>query len=232
MRIYLMRHSETDWNRQHRIQGRSDLHLNMNGMKIAALSGDGMAEIPIDACFSSPLMRAQETAAIVLARNPHYVKEGGRIRLDDRLMEICFGEWEGKDSIFGPDVSDEEREKFNLFFRSLDGGYVPEGAEPLRSVVDRGDAFLDEIAGREDLKDKTVLVLTHGCTFRCMLYRFAKDRESYFRKPQILFNCATAQIDVDEEGRMELSGVGRIFYDEALAEDFYSKKGTGQEKTK
>ncbi len=222
MRIYIMRHSETDWNRQHRIQGRSDLHLNINGMKIAALSGDGMADIPIDVCFSSPLARAQETAALVLARNPHFVKSGGRIQLDERLIEICFGEWEGNDRIFGPEGTQEEKDNFNKFFHSLDAEYCPMGAESLRDVVKRSSAFLEELAGRKDLQDKTVLVLTHGCTFRCMLYRFA-DSEEYFRHPKVIYNCGTARIDVDPEGGMTQADPDRIFYDMNMAEDFYTR---------
>ena len=97
MKLYIMRHSETDWNKEHRIQGRTDIHLNLNGMKIAALAGDGMKDIPIDVCFSSPLVRAQETAALVVARNRHFVEGGSRIILDDRLMEMDNGPFEGMD---------------------------------------------------------------------------------------------------------------------------------------
>ena len=165
MKLYIMRHSETDWNRQHRIQGQTDVHLNISGMQIAAMAGDGMKDVPIDVCFSSPLVRAQETAALVVARNRRFLEKGSRIILDDRLKEICFGEWEGLD---GSDSSmGMDREQFREFFTNLDSTFRPEGAERPVEVIRRSQEFLEYLLSREDLADKSVLVVSHGFTIRC-----------------------------------------------------------------
>ncbi|MBQ2041438.1 MAG: histidine phosphatase family protein [Lachnospiraceae bacterium] len=219
MKLYIMRHSETDWNKEHRIQGRTDIHLNLNGMKIAALAGDGMKDIPIDVCFSSPLVRAQETAALVVARNRHFIEGGSRIILDDRLMEIAFGEWEGQDGSEG--TMGPNRELFREFFVGLGGTYMPVGAEDPKNVIRRSQDFLNDICAREDLKDKTVLIVTHGFTLRCLLSRFYEDKDDYFHKPGVLYNCQTAIAEHDAAGQLVLTNPGRLFYDESYARNYY-----------
>ncbi len=104
MRLYLIRHGETDWNKVRRIQGSSDISLNEYGRELARLTRDGLKKIPFDIAFTSPLDRAVETGKIIL--------EGRNIPLhkDQRLAEADFGEYEGileeelekkEDSLFG-----------------------------------------------------------------------------------------------------------------------------------
>ena len=219
MKLYIMRHSETDWNRQHRIQGRTDIHLNINGMKIASMAGDGMKDVPIDVCFSSPLVRAQETAALVVARNPHFVERGSRIILDDRLMEISFGIWEGRD---GSDrTMGIDRAEFDEFFTNLSSDFCPEGAERPIEVIRRSQAFLDDLIAREDLRDKSVLVVSHGFTVRCMLSRFHQDLKEYFRKSDVLYNCQVALAETNETGELVLRETGKLYYDKEHARNYY-----------
>ena len=90
MKLYIIRHGETSWNVERRLQGASDTDLNENGIALAAITGAAMKEIPFDCCFSSPLKRARETARLVLAGRNIPVTE------DERLREISFGEWEGR----------------------------------------------------------------------------------------------------------------------------------------
>ena len=90
MKIYFVRHGETEWNKQKRIQGRVDIPLDEFGRMLARKTATGLAEIPFDVCYSSPLSRAKETATIIL--------EGRDIPIieDDRIIEMAFGEYEGK----------------------------------------------------------------------------------------------------------------------------------------
>ena len=90
MIVYLMRHGETDWNKERRLQGRSDIPLNAFGMELAEKTAEGMKESPFDRAFSSPLDRAYTTARIVIGDRPVEVVK------DDRLQEICFGPSEGQ----------------------------------------------------------------------------------------------------------------------------------------
>lgn len=64
MKLYLVRHGETDWNKVKRIQGQVDIPLNQFGKRLAEETAEGLRDIPFDLCISSPLSRAHETARI------------------------------------------------------------------------------------------------------------------------------------------------------------------------
>ena len=94
--IYLLRHGETDWNRERRIQGQTDIPLNTTGREQARRMAEKLAEIlPSPEGFgfiSSPLARARQTMAAVLGA---YDLGEQAVQLDDRLRELSFGEVEG-----------------------------------------------------------------------------------------------------------------------------------------
>ena len=92
--LYIMRHGKTEWNELHKLQGQTDIPLNENGRKMAREAGKRYREIRFDICYCSPLIRAKETAELVL--------EGRAVPIvtDDRLMEMCFGEYEGIENSF------------------------------------------------------------------------------------------------------------------------------------
>ena len=76
MRLYALRHGETSWNVQRRFQGQSDIPLNDKGILLAELTGEGLANVPFDLAFTSPLCRARQTAELVLAgREPEQAAE-------------------------------------------------------------------------------------------------------------------------------------------------------------
>ena len=89
MKLYLVRHGETDWNKEFKIQGSSDIELNEYGRELAFITREGLRHIPFDIAYTSPLKRAKETAEIIL---------GGRnipLYEDKRVQEACFGSFEG-----------------------------------------------------------------------------------------------------------------------------------------
>ena len=90
MLIYIVRHGETDANKEGVIQGWSENPLNGNGRELAEITGRGMKGIRFDACISSPLIRAKETAEIILRESGNAVD----IVFDDRLKELNFGVFE------------------------------------------------------------------------------------------------------------------------------------------
>ena len=66
MKIYFVRHGETDWNKDRKIQGQVNIALNEFGRHLARETAKGLKDIPFDVCFTSPLDRAKETAKIIL----------------------------------------------------------------------------------------------------------------------------------------------------------------------
>ena len=92
--LYILRHGKTDWNAAHKLQGKTDIPLNEEGREMAYAAAKECADIHFDVCYSSPLIRAKETAQIVLA---------GRdipIITDVRLEEMGFGTYEGIENSF------------------------------------------------------------------------------------------------------------------------------------
>ena len=57
MRLYIIRHGETDWNTAGRLQGQTDTRLNENGIRLAGITAEGMKDIPFDLCITSPLKK-------------------------------------------------------------------------------------------------------------------------------------------------------------------------------
>lgn len=90
-RLLLIRHGETNWNRESRFQGIRDIPLNDNGRGQAAKAGEFLKDVAIDFGVSSPMLRPKETAEIVLKHHSQV-----NLQLEPQLQEICHGLWEGK----------------------------------------------------------------------------------------------------------------------------------------
>ena len=82
MKIYLVRHGETEWNKEYRLQGQADTRLNDYGRELAVITAEALKEIPFDVIYHSPLSRAEETAVIL--------KRDRKIDIiaDERLKEM------------------------------------------------------------------------------------------------------------------------------------------------
>ncbi len=91
IRLLLVRHGETDWNRDQRFQGQIDVPLNSMGLVQGQKAAEFLRKVKIDRAFSSSMQRPKQTAEIILEHHPH-------ISLDllDLLKEISHGLWEGK----------------------------------------------------------------------------------------------------------------------------------------
>jgi broad specificity phosphatase PhoE len=90
--LYVARHGETQWNSENRIQGAIDIPLSDRGREQAALLAERFSGVPLAAIYSSPLSRALDTARIVAAAQ----KNGVEIRVDEDLLEVRCGIFEGK----------------------------------------------------------------------------------------------------------------------------------------
>ena len=79
MLLYIVRHGETDWNKAGKVQGRTDIPLNERGRYLAEATAEGMKDVRIDFCYTSPLIRAKETAQIILGEREIPLVEEKRI---------------------------------------------------------------------------------------------------------------------------------------------------------
>lgn len=151
--LYIMRYGKTDWNVQHKLQGRTDIPLNENGIAMAKKAAEEYRDIHLDICYCSPLKRAEQTARIVLSGRKTQVP----VVIDDRLMEMGFGEYEGVQNSFN--ISDCN---VNVLFRNPDRYIADKGAESLDELFERTGQFLDEVIQPELAKGRDILIVGHG----------------------------------------------------------------------
>ncbi|MBR5944714.1 MAG: histidine phosphatase family protein [Lachnospiraceae bacterium] len=149
--LYIMRHGKTDWNLKHKLQGKTDIPLNEMGIEMAREACERYKDVHFDVCYCSPLVRARETANLVL--NGREVP----IIIDERLAEMGFGIYEGTENVFEkPECPVRE-----LFFNPA-GYKAVGGAESIQDLLKRTGEFLDEIAYPLVKEGKDVLIVGHG----------------------------------------------------------------------
>lgn len=149
--LYIMRHGLTDWNKEMRLQGQNDIPLNDDGIRMAKEASDLYKDVHFDIAFCSPMIRARQTAELLLA---------GRdvpIVYDDRLREMCFGICEGIKDYRNPNTSPVS--KFFLAPASYNG---IEGGESLDDLFKRTGEFLDDKVYPLLSQNKDVLIIGHG----------------------------------------------------------------------
>ncbi|WP_370318831.1 histidine phosphatase family protein [Oricola sp.] len=160
--FYMIRHGETDWNREKRYQGRADIPLNAHGREQAAGNGRHLAALGDDwsgwRFFSSPLGRARETMEII--RTSMGLAPDGYTP-DDRLIEVSFGKWEHR---LMENLAAEEPAEMALRDANK-WAHVPPGGESYSQAVERVSAFLDDL-------DEPAVIVCHGGILRATQYIF------------------------------------------------------------
>ncbi len=150
--LYIMRHGKTEWNALHKLQGRTDIPLNEEGKRMARQACEKYKELNIDVCYCSPLVRALETAQIVLKNRKIPIIE------DKRLSEMSFGEYEGiENSLAIPDCP------INVIFNQPEK-YIESvgGAETFEQLFARTGSFLKEVVEPQIQAGKDILIVGHG----------------------------------------------------------------------
>jgi broad specificity phosphatase PhoE len=157
--LCVVRHGETDWNAEGRLQGQRDIHLNGRGRDQAASVGRLLKrDYPETLSFdfvSSPLVRAQETMRLLRGEMG---LDTEAYRLDARLKELTFGSWEG---FTWSEM--QARDAAGCAAREADKwGYCPPGGESYAMLSDRIAGWLADLNG-------PTLAVTHGGVARVLL---------------------------------------------------------------
>ena len=149
--LYIMRHGKTDWNAKHKLQGRTDIPLNEEGIQMAEQAKEKYKDVNFDICYCSPLVRAKKTAEIVL--------EGRNIPIvyDDRLMEMCFGVYEG---VTHP--SQMVGSPIRKLFKDPANYPGVEDGETFDDLFARTGSFLKEVVQPQLDAGKDVIIVGHG----------------------------------------------------------------------
>ncbi len=216
MKLYLVRHGETQWNKMRRVQGRSDVPLNEYGEYLARCTAEGLRDVEFDLAYTSPLIRARQTAEIIL--------EGRDVPLIDepRIQEISFGVREGM--CFQGRDRDPESEEFSRFFTDTANYKVPKEGESIQHLLERVETFLKELYAKEELQGRTILLSTHGAALTAMLNCMKGNRAiGDFWGKGVPANCAVAEVEVNK-GVPSILFEGRIFYSRENAYTCMGKK--------
>lgn len=180
--ICIIRHGQTELNNRQVLQGRSDHPLNAQGIAQAEAAAIRLREkgIAFDRVYSSPLIRAVQTAQIVAP--------GVSVQTDDRLIEMDYGPYEGMDlNAPAPEIV--------AFFSDFIHNPAPEGMEPLGEVVARVGAFMEELKACRG----NILVSTHAIAMKGILEYLTPDsRGGYWSK--YIGNCAVYAVTPDGGG--------------------------------
>ena len=203
MRLYIIRHGETELNVKRRFQGRSDIPLNEEGRRLARITAEALEDVPFSRIYTSPLKRAYETAMII---------KGVRdipVMTEPRIIEISFGEYEGlccgkKDY----NIPDPE---FMNFFDRPEAYKPPRGAEGIEELKARTADFLAEIVHNKDMEGDTILVSTHGAALRGLLSNINHVALRDFWKGGVHKNCAVTIVDV-KDGQAVITEEGKTYY--------------------
>jgi broad specificity phosphatase PhoE len=183
--FYIFRHGETDWNKERRCQGHTDIALNDNGISQAKELASRASALSLQVVFSSDLTRARQTGSIVAEHL------NVPIFFDSRLREMSYGKAEGmffQEAIesFGPEVW----EKLQSFKKENDHVGFPEGETRLVARL-RLENMINEIIQKTDYK--IIGISTHGGALRNLLQSLLPEDHPILAIP----NCVVYELHYD-----------------------------------
>lgn len=176
--IFVVRHGQTEWNVEHKLQGHQDSPLTALGVKQAEWLAEALEDVPIDHIYASSSDRALKTAQIV---------KGARtlpVIASNAFKEISLGVWEGK-------TQDEAKqlfpEQFEYFWNDPDRFAVP-GSETFQAVSQRAIDELNQLIDKH--RGETILIVTHTVVVKLIMAHFEQRRmEDLWQLPYIYPAC-------------------------------------------
>jgi broad specificity phosphatase PhoE len=196
LKVYLLRHGETTYNADgNRYCGRTDIELTEKGMGQANLAHTLLKDIELNAIYSSPLKRAQITASIA---------SGKEVVTDDRLIEVDFGNWEGKTRA---EFITENAPLWHDWSADPQTARAGGTGESGQAVVERVDDFFKEVQQKHP--NGTILVVAHNGVNRLyMAYKLGMPLKNYRQLAQE--NSSITLFELDEDGEFTLKKLNAI----------------------
>lgn len=203
MEIYIIRHGETIWNSQKLLQGSADIELNAYGRALAGETGERLESVHFDRIYSSPLIRAYETACLIRGhRNIPIVR-------DERLRELCFGIYEGENF---KELLANESDPFHYFFDRPDLYVAPEKGETLEDICKRAKDFLQEVIEPQRDCCERVMIVAHGALNKALMCHIKGHGIAEYWSGGLQRNCSVSIVNLDRDGYRVLEET-KLFYD-------------------
>lgn len=207
MELYLIRHGQTEWNQEGRMQGRLDSPLTPLGREQAVLLGQRLQQETWDAVYCSPTGRAFTTARLILSGREDLIVT------DERLREIDMGPWEGRTFY---QVERDHPVEFQDFIHRPDLFRFP-GAEDYQSLLQRAGSYIEDIQTRH--AGQRVLTVTHGGTLLAILTYVEKTPLAALWERGLVPPASLTSLELDGRGWV-LHSLGDIsHYQEVLSDE-------------
>ena len=168
VRIMLVRHGETDWNRKEIFRGRIDVELNDNGREQAKALAEAVSTSHVDAAYSSPLSRSLETAKHIAEAH------GLDVKIAHGFTDLHYGQWQGLEHRA---VKEKFPELYQTWHKSPHLIQFP-GGESLDDVLQRSLKELKNIIAAHE--NQTVLIASHRVVNKVLLCGIMRLNNSYF----------------------------------------------------
>lgn len=182
MKLYITRHSKTLWNQEKRLQGWQDSPLTKEGINDALLLKERIKNLTIDHCYSSPINRAKQTSEILF----------DHVILDDRLKEMNFGLYEGKN------ITELLNDKqYDALWNQPDDNTRLPGGESYIEVLTRLQNFIDDIY--QKYSNKTIFITIHGMLFIILhgLMLDYKTSDLVKINQHVIRGCSLSEVEYD-----------------------------------
>jgi alpha-ribazole phosphatase/probable phosphoglycerate mutase len=186
-RVFLVRHGETDWNRDFKYQGSTDVPLNEEGLKQAKKLATRLSRVMPSRVMSSPLSRAYRTAETIMEHNCADVE----IELREELRELSFGVWEG---LAIPEVREKNKELFEQWERAPFSN-TPEGGDVFSDVFERSKLFAQDMFESGVPGGDTVIV-AHGGILRAVAAALLRLDDIDLMWKMRFDNCSITIVDI------------------------------------
>ncbi|WP_449619631.1 histidine phosphatase family protein [Robertmurraya sp. Marseille-Q9965] len=201
LQLFFVRHGETEWNVEKRLQGRRNSELTENGVRDAALLGERLATTDFDAVYASPSKRTVETAELIMGERTLPFKK------DERLMEIDLGEWEGRT------VDEIQRSEPELYYLYQENPSQFKGTgENFQDVKNRVEAVLAELV--DAYPSGNLLIVTHGVVIKVLQTIFKNRSLDLVWEPPYIEGTSLTIVKI-EDGKRELLLEGDISHKES-----------------
>lgn len=202
MEIYIVRHGETVWNKERRLQGHTDVPLSEYGKELAEKTGKALKNVNIDRIYSSPLDRAYQTALLI--RGSREIE----IRKDERILELNFGGYEGQTI---RELEKNDASTFRYFFSRPELYQPDETGESLEQICSRAEDFMKhEIEPMQKIWER-VMIVAHGAMNKALMSYIKGNEIKDFWSGGLQKNCNVIMVDL-KQGQYHIINEVNTFY--------------------
>lgn len=185
MELHLIRHGQTNWNEERRVQGQSESELTELGIQQARELGERIAHLNFDQVFCSSSLRTRQTAEHVFGARDI------KIKYLDSLREIYLGPWEG--SLYA-DIAEREPDSHRHFWQQPHLFNVA-GAESFFDLQERAITTVSKIA--TDFRQKKIALVSHGALIKSYLCHVEDRPMEELWAPPAMHNCSHSIVEIN-----------------------------------